>query len=837
MNYKYISIVILFMFNYAYTQIPFSQEKIITDNYDNNTEIGFGDIDNNSLIDIFVSKENNLIRFEKNPITGEFSEIGTIASSSSPYFNLRIIDFDQDGFLDLLYRRDNNKIALKKGIDYSGNFEDELILFNSSSTDLDVADFDQDGDLDILICPTSQFQQISWFENQNAGDTFIENDFTNSIEVERAIVIDINQDGFPDVLSESDNEVRYYQNDGEGSFGNGSDVFSSFFSYSINTYDKPIDIDQDGHLDIVLDTNGSSTGSFSNGLYWFENNGSFFIQNEGNFIEDYYSREFDFIDYDSDGDLDLLHYTFNNGTNCRQIIIEEKINGSIDSFANPIIISEECQEYLSSTLNYLTSHYDLDGDGDKEILGVEKFGDNRVFWLENLSELPSLKGVFFFDDNLNGILDSEETKLSNQSVSIEPGNLFYLITDTSGFIARVYPGDYSVVPNVPQYWDITNSDTSYNVNVTYNEHIDNLDFGLFPNLSIDSIETSITSAPTRCGFEVPFHIDYFNNGTNTSNGMISFKVDDSCNLVSFSIPPDSAANNTYFWFYENLSPLQGGNINAIIEMPGVESIGDSVTFVSKSYYDTDQNELIQSDLNLYTSQINCAYDPNDKLVVPSGVGDDHQTLIGSNFEYTIRFQNTGTDTAFNVLVTDTIDINLDLSSLKIISSSHACDIIVNNSSREVKFNFENILLPDSLTDEINSHGFIKYKIDHHPLEENSVILNTANIFFDFNPPIVTNTTQNTMVFLVSNNHEVYSNLSKINVYPNPTGYRLNFNTSLEISSIQLYSSTGQLVKNTNIQSRSTNFITVNELQNGIYFYVIKDANSKELQTGKILVFK
>jgi len=135
-----------------------------------------------------------------------------------------------------------------------------------------------------------------------------------------------------------------------------------------------------------------------------------------------------------------------------------------------------------------------------------------------------------------------------------------------------------------------------------------------------------------------------------------------------------------------------------------------------------------------------SYDPNDKQGFPKGYGAEHYIRPGTPLEYQIRFQNTGNDTAFTVRIVDTLSAWLDPSSIRPGASSHPYTWDLTGYGA-LSFLFENILLPDSNVNEPASHGFVKFNINHRaeaPLE--TVIENTAEIYFDFNEAIVTNTT-------------------------------------------------------------------------------------------------
>jgi len=146
--------------------------------------------------------------------------------------------------------------------------------------------------------------------------------------------------------------------------------------------------------------------------------------------------------------------------------------------------------------------------------------------------------------------------------------------------------------------------------------------------------------------------------------------------------------------------------------------------------------------------------------------------------YTIRFQNTGNDVAYDVVIRDTLDTNLDLESFNVLGSSHA-DKLQTNMTEEgiLTFEFRNIFLPDSTSNLEGSQGYVTYMINAiDGLAENTPISNSAGIYFDLNPPILTNTTQNVMVSelpVVSNTSP--DKLPDFTITPNPsTGiFRVN----------------------------------------------------------------
>jgi uncharacterized repeat protein (TIGR01451 family) len=168
--------------------------------------------------------------------------------------------------------------------------------------------------------------------------------------------------------------------------------------------------------------------------------------------------------------------------------------------------------------------------------------------------------------------------------------------------------------------------------------------------------------------------------------------------------------------------------------------------VIDSVWDMSGNVMTQYSDSFSTVTI-CSYDPNDKWVSPEGLGNQNYTPPNTELTYTINFQNTGNDTAFNVVITDSLDVNLDWNTFEVISSTHEVYAQM-DANGLVTFTFQNILLPDSNVDEPGSHGTVAYQImTDSLLPDPTEINNTAYIYFDWNPPVITNTTTNTITEL------------------------------------------------------------------------------------------
>lgn len=235
-----------------------------------------------------------------------------------------------------------------------------------------------------------------------------------------------------------------------------------------------------------------------------------------------------------------------------------------------------------------------------------------------------------------------------------------------------------------------------------------------------------------------------------------------------------------------------------------------------------------------------AFDPNDKTGYPIGYGDQHFIDQNIRLTYHIRFQNTGTDTAFNVVVVDTLTEYLDVSSLELLSASHeySLEILEENI---LQFSFNDILLVDSFKNEPLSHGYIRFEIDQQvdvPLE--TVIKNSAAIYFDFNKPIITNVTEHTLgkefIEIEVRTSTFETPLMKMDVYPNPFA-ESTMVTIEELNgkehSFFLYDLNGRLVKQYDFTGNQFQLMR-KDLLSGVYLFKVL-SEGRLMGNGKLSI--
>ncbi len=154
------------------------------------------------------------------------------------------------------------------------------------------------------------------------------------------------------------------------------------------------------------------------------------------------------------------------------------------------------------------------------------------------------------------------------------------------------------------------------------------------------------------------------------------------------------------------------------------------------------------------------------------------------------------------------------------------------------------MLVDSNANEPASHGFIRFSIQqktNNPL--GSIIENSAAIYFDFNAPVITNTTTHQVgdnfvqVNIITDNPTLNSKKIQTKIYPNPFSsvatIEIEGYNSTKAITFYLYDAMGRQVSQ--IKSNSNQFqLQRNQLVQGLYYYRI-EGDDKVIDSGKIIV--
>lgn len=351
--------------------------------------------------------------------------------------------------------------------------------------------------------------------------------------------------------------------------------------------------------------------------------------------------------------------------------------------------------------------------------------------VHHCAAFPLITGKAYYDNNLNGLYDINEPTRAHVKLQLSDGRCTF--TDNNGFysIATTDTGHYSLaVVNPPVYFTAVPSQADF-----YFTSFDTLvvkDFGFQQTATVDSLGIAITAInfAARPGFSFPYQVAYQNSGTTSLNAAVVLNYDPS--RVTYDSSSNPAVINTGSSLVLSepvFAPGMQKNFTGYFTVHPSAVIGDSL----RAGAHIQSGSIAAKDTSV--REISGSFDPNDKSATPKFTTT--QVAGGDYIYYTIRFQNTGTDTAFNIVVTDTLSSSLQAATLQMIATSHPCITTVKGNT--VSFEFINILLPDSNANELKSHGYISFRIKPvNTLVVNDIVPNKASIYFDYNSPVVTN---------------------------------------------------------------------------------------------------
>ena len=445
--------------------------------------------------------------------------------------------------------------------------------------------------------------------------------------------------------------------------------------------------------------------------------------------------------------------------------------------------------------------------------------------VHNPQGLSGISGYVYYDKNNNNVKDSNEQLMPNQLIYVQSSSFTSITNSLGNYNCSILnAGTYTAKLTKNSPYAIGSSPDS--INFTINNSVTNLtnkNFGikLQPNIHDIAIDYTAMNSP-RPGFSYTGNITVSNIGTLLSNN-ITVKLKYNSNLIfdSTSFAYQIHQGDSLIWKIDSLSLFEQKSIKIYFHLlPNIALLGTnliSLAYVSDTNIDNDliNNSIFHNDL------VVGVYDPNDKIVEPkgSGVYGDIPSNT-SDITYTIRFQNTGTAPAVNIIIKDTISSNLDLSTITMLSSSHNYNATIKNGGI-VCWDFSNIKLPSSNANEPASHGYIKYKLKlKQNLLNGTQIKNTAYIYFDFNPGIITNQVTNTINNTLNNNTNYSLNSENdILLYPNPTKNLLSVHIGKTISthfSMRIFNSIGKLMySKENVLSNKFQ-INISQYPAGIY---------------------
>ena len=354
------------------------------------------------------------------------------------------------------------------------------------------------------------------------------------------------------------------------------------------------------------------------------------------------------------------------------------------------------------------------------------------------SKSTQLGGILYVDTDSDTIIGVDDPRIGGRLVELSSNDELAL-SESDGQYAFAVSGPAEHTITGPTIVHFAGDPDTHEASITGNESVVNgFDFRYTAEDPAQDLQVFLTPLPPfRPGFAVRYNVLCRNVGTMTIDAGLSLVLDEGLGFDSTSIAPASIAGNTLTWALGPMLPLQNIQLSVYCTQSVADTLGSPVTTTAEITPIT--GDLVPADNSVTTNnQVIGSYDPNDILVDPTEVLVSE--VADAMLDYTIRFQNTGTDTAFTVAVENLLPANAYLPSFEVIGSSHPMELTYYDFEHKMRFQFDDILLPDSNVNEMMSHGFVRYRIrPRADLVVGDSIRNTASIFFDLNAPVITNT--------------------------------------------------------------------------------------------------
>lgn len=471
----------------------------------------------------------------------------------------------------------------------------------------------------------------------------------------------------------------------------------------------------------------------------------------------------------------------------------------------------------------------------EEILYIA-FADNDLFG--KLGQISNITGSVYYDFNKNNIKDTNEPYANKFLVTSEKTGYSRSSVSTNGWFRNdVDTGIYKTTVKLNNdYYVAVPAEKQTTFTTLFQS--DTVHFALQPVAGKRDLSISlIPVTPARPGFNAKYKLTFRNNGTDTvPNGGILLIKDSKTTLVSSVPAAGLVTGDSLLWMYAGLKPFDSYSIDVEVKLATPPTLNNGDTLRYKAFINSTTGSAAAVDLTPLDDTVHLdqvvvgSYDPNDKQENVAGKIPLAKIVSGEDIQYVVRFQNTGTDTAFTVRITDTLDAKLNWNSLQMNSASHPYKMTVVDGNK-ISWTFPNIDLPDSNVNEPLSHGYIAFRIKAKSnLTAGEYFQNKASIYFDYNLPVVTNkTTTVVSSAIITSVRNLSNDEMKLVTLPNPSNGNFYMKLSgkltgkFEYTVVDLHGRIFQTQTLERTSSQDTQFIplNLNRLSAGVYYIVLK----------------
>jgi uncharacterized repeat protein (TIGR01451 family) len=430
----------------------------------------------------------------------------------------------------------------------------------------------------------------------------------------------------------------------------------------------------------------------------------------------------------------------------------------------------------------------------------------------------SLEGTLFMDVDTDCVPDVGEPGIPYQTLQVDPG-AHLLITNNDGtFAGGLADGAYTLTVLDPTVTPLCPQAQPIPFNVSGN--VATLVIGASSTTPMDLSGSAVNNA-ARPGFTHLVWAHVTNTGAAPSGTVqLTCELHPWLSYVSAVPAPTSVNGTTVTWDLPALDAFAQANVQLITQV-SLQAIFGQVVSTTFTVQNNGAEANTTNNGFVATRTVTGSYDPNDKTAFTSSGQSATEYLIAQDewIDYVIRFQNTGTDTAFTVVITDTLEADLDMATYVQGAASHPFTVSF-KPNRVVEWRFANILLPDSTTNEPLSHGAVGFRIRPVvPALPGTVLSNAADIYFDFNPSVRTNTSE--LVASISTGAAEREHAA-IALYPNPAHQRFTVSTTgVALHTISVLAVDGRMVQHHVVSGQRAD-VDVQSLAAGTYLVQVTD---------------
>lgn len=450
---------------------------------------------------------------------------------------------------------------------------------------------------------------------------------------------------------------------------------------------------------------------------------------------------------------------------------------------------------------------------------------------------PMASGKVYLDANSNNIFDSTEMLINNWIVKTAPNNWVTNSNDINGYYVALDSGVTNMVSLTNAFPNAASiSPPSYSITPTSNGLVgSNYDFPVHLIPNITDVSVSLAHQRARPGFATSATFSVHNLGSTAPLSDVKLLKPAGWNVLQTNPIASNIVGDTIIWQGLSLNLFENKTFQAHLQVPipTITPIGSSYTYTAFAFPNINDN-YPSNNIRINTDTVSGSFDPNVKEVNIRNLPLNYDA--NTQLEYVIHFQNTGTDTAFTILVRDTLSNFLDVPSLQVINTSHSYQLQLREQNIVEVF-FPNILLPDSNANEPLSHGFVQFSVKPKAgLPVNTTISNQADIYFDYNEAVKTNTAQTTITVLGIRN--VITDWGKLSISPNPTTELLTiqYDTKREKAELTWFDVYGREIHSQIIQGQGSTSFSLNNFAAGVYLYRLTTKNTL-LTSGRVMKTK